>query len=149
MTLSLLLALTMSAAGAQSPEAKRIPNDSVEVEARGCVKGRIFTATSEPEDEGVRRGPDVIGRQFRMSGKREVMDTVKATNGHRVLVVGLVKKSDLSDEGVGMKVGGTRVVIGAQGADPNNRMSSRVSAPTMAVMDVTSIRDLSDRCYAP
>jgi hypothetical protein len=147
MTLSLLLALTMAAVGVQTQEGKPIPKDSVEIEARGCLKGKVFSANAQPEDEGVRRGPDVIGRQFRLSGKRDVMDTVKANDGHRVLVVGLVKKSDLSDEGVGMKIGGTRVVIGAQGADPNNRMSSRVSAPTMAVMDVTSIRDLSDKCY--
>jgi hypothetical protein len=149
MTVALLVALMLAASGSQSPEPKPVPKDSVELEARGCLKGRVFTATSEPEDEGVRRGPDVIGRHFRLNGKREVMDSVKAHNGHRVAVVGLVKKSDLADQGVGMKVGGARVVIGAQGADPNSRMNSQMSAPTMAVMDVVAIRDLAAQCSVP
>ena len=128
-------------------ESKGIPKDSVEVEARGCLKGRVFTATVEPEDEGTRRGPDVVGRHFRLAGKREVMDTVKKFDGHRVAIVGIVRKDALADPGLGMKVGGARVVIGAPGTDPNNRVNSRMTAPPMAVMDVVAVRDLADRCY--
>jgi len=129
----------------QSQEPKAIPNDSVEVEARGCVKGRVFTAISTLEDEGARRGPEIGGRQFRLAGKKDVMDSVKKYNGERVEIVGIVRKSALSDEGIGMKIGGTRVVIGAQGADPG-RMNQRIAAPGVAVMDVVAIRSLAQRC---
>ena len=139
--LSLLVALL------SVQESKGIPKDSVEVEARGCLKGRVFTATVAPEDEGARRGPDVVGRHFRLSGKKDVMNTVKALDGHRVAIVGIVRKSALEDQGTGMKIGGTRVVIGAQGADPNNRVNSRITAPPVPVMDVTAVRDLAERCY--
>ena len=148
LALSLLVAfLSFASAPAAAQESKGIPKDSVEVEARGCLKGRVFTATLAPEDEGARRGPDVVGRHFRLSGKREVMDDVKKFDGHRVAIVGIVRKSALEDQGVGMKVGGARVVIGAQGADPNSRVNSRITAPPVPVMDVTAVRDLSDRCY--
>lgn len=142
LTLWLLLATLVPAPG---QEAKPIPSDSVEIEARGCLKGRVFTATAMPEDEGTRRGPDVTGRQFRVSGRKELMDLVKKHNGHRVAVVGIVRKAALADEGIGMKIGGTRVVIGAQGGDPT-RTNQRTMTPTMAVMDLTGLRYLNDQC---
>lgn len=141
------LALSLLVAVLSMQESKGIPKDSVEVEARGCLKGRVFTATVAPEDEGTRRGPDVVGRHFRLSGKRDVMDNVKKYDGHRVAIVGIVRKDALEPQSPGMKVGGARVVIGAQGADPNRRVDSRMTTPPVAVMDVTAVRDLNDRCY--
>ena len=143
--MTLLISMFLTTMVVQSPETKSVPKDSVEVFARGCLKGRVFTATSAPEDEGVRRGPDVVGLHFRVSGPREVMDLVKKQNGHRVEVVGIVRKAALDDPGIGMKVGGARVVIGAPGGDPT-RMNPRTTLPSVAVMDLTAIRSLSDRC---
>src|SRR5688572_28677572 len=143
--MTLLISLLLATTAVQSPETKSVPKDSVEIFARGCLKGRVFTATSAPEDEGVRRGPDVIGLHFRVSGPREVMDLVKKQNGHRVEVVGIVRKAALDDPGIGMKVGGARVVIGAPGGDPT-RMNPRTTPPSVAVMDLTAIRSLSHRC---
>lgn len=143
--MSFTLWLLLAVLPMQSPESKAIPKDSVEVEARGCIKGRVFTAIATLEDEGARRGPEIGGRQFRLTGKKDVMDSVKKANGERVEIVGIVRKSALSDEGVGMKIGGTRVVIGAQGADPG-RVNQRVQSPGVAVMDVIAIRSLAERC---
>jgi hypothetical protein len=141
-----VLALLLALLPTQSPEPKAIPKDSVEVSTRGCLKGRVFTAMYIVEDEGTRRGPDVDGRQFRVTGKRDVMDIVKKHNGERVEVVGIVRRSALSDEGVGMRIGGrTRVVIGAQGGDPT-RMNQRIAAPGVAVMDLVAVRSLGQRC---
>ena len=119
-----------AAAGAGT---KKIPKDSVEVATRGCLKGRMFTAMPPPEGEGVRHGPNMTGRHFRVSGPKDVMKSVKQHNGHLVEVVGLVGKNALSDPGIGMKVGGTRVVIGAPGTDPD-RMTTQPDA-NVAVMD--------------
>src|SRR6266508_484791 len=139
--LSLVLALGLAA-----QESKGIPRDLVEVEARGCLKGRVFTATGRPGDEGVSRGPDIIGRSFRVAAKRNVMDLVKRHNGHLVELVGIVRKSALGDEGTGFKVGSnTRVVIGARGGDPTS-MNARTTVPAVATMDVTAVRFVAERC---
>jgi hypothetical protein len=143
--MSIALWLLLSVLPMQSQESKSIPPDSVEVEARGCIKGRVFTAIATEEDEGARRGPEIGGRSFRLAGKKDVMETVKKANGERVEIVGIVRKSALEDQGLGMKVGGTRVVIGAPGADPG-RMNQRVAAPGVATMDVIAIRSLAERC---
>ena len=143
---ALTLAILVSALAVGGQEAKSVPKDSVEVHARGCLKGRVFTATPRPDDEGSGSGPDVAGRHFRVTGPREVMDIVKKHNGHVVEVVGIVRKASLDDQGIGMKVGDrTRVVIGAPGTDPA-RMNTRTTSPTVAAMDLTAVRYLSDRC---
>ena len=129
----------------QEAETKKIPQDSVEVATRGCLKGRVFTATPAPEGEGVRRGPDVTGHHFRVSAPKDLMKVVKEHNGHLVEVVGLIRKSALSDSGIGMKVGGTRVVIGAPGTDPDRSMYNH-PVGNVNVMDLTSIGFLSNDC---
>jgi len=141
-TLALLLAL----AGVPWQETRSVPKDSLEIEARGCLKGRVFTATAQPDDEGTRKGPDITGRSFRVTGEREVIDLVKKYNGQFVEIVGIVRKSALDDQGIGMKIGrGARVVIGAPGGDPT-RMNSPATAPSVSAMDMTAVRLLADRC---
>jgi hypothetical protein len=138
---SFALSLLLAALVPPSQESKPIPNDSVEVEAQGCLKGRVFTAIPPPEEERTRKGPDITGRHFRVAGPREVTDQVKRHNGHLVQVVGIVRKADLSAPG--MKVGGGRVTIAP--GDPT-RMGAGTTAPSMPVMDLTAVRYLSDRC---
>jgi hypothetical protein len=138
-------ACLLASAAVLAQEPKPVPKDSVEVTARGCLKGRVFTGTGQPENEGVVRGPDVTGRHFRVSGPRDVMNVVKQNDGHLVEVVGIVRKAALDDQGIGMKVGGARVVIGAPGQDPT-RMNAPTSAPSVPAMDLVVVRYLADRC---
>jgi hypothetical protein len=147
-TLACLVAAGLAApTAAIAQERKTIPKDSVEVLARGCLKGRVFTGTGQPEGEGGQQGPDVTGRSFRVAGPREVMSIVKQNDGHLVEVVGIVRKAALDDQGIGFRMGrGTRVVIGgAAGTDPT-RMNSPATAPSVPTMDVTAIRHIDDRC---
>jgi hypothetical protein len=145
MMTSITFALILGLLPAQAQEAKPIPADSVEVFSRGCLKGRVFTATAPAEDEGATRGPDVMGRHFRTAGSHEIMDQVKAHNGHLVEIVGIVRKSALADEGIGVKVGGrARVVIGAPGTDPNR--SANMAPAGVPTMDITALRLVSERC---
>jgi hypothetical protein len=139
------LVLILAVAPPQEDGTKKIPKDSVEVATRGCLKGRMFTAVPAPEGEGVRHGPDIAGRHFRLSGPKDVMKSVKEYNGHLVEVVGLIRKSALSDPGIGMKVGGTRVVIGAPGTDPDRSMYKQPMA-NVDGMDISSIGFLSNDC---
>ena len=147
--LAALLPIAALAQEAQNPpqnaETKKVPDDSVEIATTGCLKGRVFTAT-QPREDFIRRGPNVTGRSFRLNGPRPLMDMVKTHDGDLVEVVGLVRKNDLRDNGLGARVGNTRVVIGApRSGDP--MQSARVPiSEGIAVMDFTSIRVLDDRC---
>lgn len=143
---SITVALVLALLGVQSQESRPVPKDSVEVESRGCLKGRVFTATAPLDEEHTKKGPEITGRSFRITGERAVMDLVKKYNGQFVEVVGIVRKAALDDQGIGMKIGrGARVVIGAPSGDPT-RMNSPSAAPSVAAMDMVAIRLLSDRC---
>jgi hypothetical protein len=143
---TLLLSLILAVFGGEAQETRKIPSDSVEIDARGCLKGRVFTGTGEPVEERTSKGPDVTGKSFRVTGEKQVMDLVKKYNGQYVEVVGIVRKAALDDQGIGMRVGkGTRVIIGAPGSDPT-RMNTPSAAPTVAAMDLIAVRLLSDRC---
>jgi hypothetical protein len=129
----------------QNPEAKKIPDDSVEIATTGCLKGRVFTAT-QPREDFMRRGPNVTGRSFRLNGPRSLIDLVKTHDGDLVEIVGLVRKNDVRDTAPGARVGNTRVVIGApRSGDPMQSARAPIS-DGIAVMDATSIRFLDDRC---
>ena len=142
--LPLVLLLVASSLVPQEPEKKKVPNDSVEISARGCFKGRVFAAAGRTEDEGVQLGPDVGGRSFRVAAPKAVMNEVKKHNGHWVAIVGIVRKSDLSEPMLGTRVGNTRVVVGQPGRDP---MRSNLPTPApVPVMDVSSVQFLGEEC---
>lgn len=139
-----LLVLALAAIAPQEPGTKKIPNDSVEIQARGCLKGRVFTAAPRTEDEGVALGPDVTGRNFRLAGKKELMDVVKRHDGQFVAIVGILRKADLTAPELGTRVGKTRVIVGQPGRDP-----MRGNLPTPApvpVMDITSVQFIDTVC---
>jgi hypothetical protein len=137
------LFFVLAAVHAQTPETRRVPADSVEIAARGCLQGRVFTATPRPEDEGVILGPDVTGWNFRVSGPRAVLDQVRKYNGNLVEVVGLVKKSALTRPGPGS---GSRVTMTAPRTDPTRNSARTMPAGGLPVMDLTAVRYLSDVC---
>jgi hypothetical protein len=140
--LSLLVAAGVSA---HAQEEKPVPKDSLRIVANGCLKGRVFKATSPAtgEDADVVSSPDVSGRSFRLAGPRPVMDDVKKHDGHLVKVVGVVLKSSLADNAPGARVGNTRIVVGSpRSMDP----AGRPPMPGVAIMDVTSVLFLAESC---
>jgi hypothetical protein len=141
----LLLGPVVTHAQTPESEAKKIPDDSVEIATTGCLKGRVFTAT-QPREDFLRRGPNVTGRSFRLHGPRAVIDVVKTHDGDLVEIVGLVRKNDLRGNAPGARIGNTRVVIGApRSGDPMQSARAPISEG-IAIMDATSIRVLDDRC---
>jgi hypothetical protein len=132
----------------QPQEPKPIPKDSVEILTTGCVKGKSFSAMG-PREDGLRRGPDVRGRTFRLNGPKDLMKDVKTNDGHLVEIDGIVRRQDLA-EPLGGRFGGTRVTVGA----PNNGgspVASPMNGPMTNVvyMDITMIRSLADSCRVP
>jgi hypothetical protein len=117
--------------------------DSVELVARGCLKGRELTA------EEVSGGDDLDltgGLIFRLSAKGDVERDVKRQNGHLVEVTGLVKKTALATPG--FKIGGGRIVIGGGGPasrDPT-RNPARNPSRRIVPMETTLIELISESC---
>lgn len=139
----LLLALVLAAPQDRIEPAQdkpRVPKDSIELTVIGCLKGRALT-TVENRQVDVESGPYVGARTFRVAGKKAVMDEVKRHDGHLVEVVGIVKRSDLDEQGV--KVG--RVTIGP-GAPASGTRTIPSPADNVAVMDVESVRLRAESC---
>jgi hypothetical protein len=140
---TLVLFLFLGASETQAQETSRVPADSVEIGPRGCLNGRVFTATPRPQGEGVTLGPDVTGRNFRLAGPRRLLDDVRKYNGKLVEVVGLVKKSALARQGPGS---GSRVTMTAPRTDPTRTNARTTPAGGIPTMDLSAIRYLSDAC---
>lgn len=142
--IAFLFLLTSTVVSAQAPEEKPVPSDSVRVTALGCLKGRVFKATSPShteEEADVVSGPDITGRSFRLSGPRAVMDDVKKNDKKMVSVVGVIRKSALMEQGA--RVGNTRIVIGSpRSMEPGGRPP----IPGAAVMDVSSVQFVAETC---
>ena len=145
--LPLIVAALAVAPAAQDPEPKPVPKGSVQIAANGCLEGRVFTATAPREETLPSQGPNVVGQHFRVAGKKDVMKLVKAHQGHFVEVVGLVKTSALADNAPGKRIGNTTVKMGAgpRSSDPIHRQSG-MAGVDVAVMDLLSVRYLSDTC---
>src|SRR6476660_8905895 len=86
-----LVAVSSPVAG-QQEEKPKVPKDSVLVVVTGCVKGRALRSSDvrQTDTTGV---VNVRNQTFRLSGKKDVMSTVKENDGGRVEVTGLIKKS--------------------------------------------------------
>ena len=123
-----ILTATLSIA-AQQPdkqeERPKIPKDSLLVTVTGCLKGRVLSAADVRQTD-TQSGPVIRQRAFRLAGKKDVMKDVKANDGHRVEISGLIEKSALMESG--MKFKGGRVVVGG-GFDGRRRIDGPPAGP--------------------
>jgi hypothetical protein len=147
----LLAALQEAPPAAQEPqpqEPKPVPKGSVEILTTGCITGKSFAAMG-PREDGLRRGPDVRGRTFRLNGPKDLMKDVKANDGHLVEIDGLVRQNDLA-EPLGGRFGNTRVTVGAP-SNGGSPVSSPMNGPmtNTVIMDITMIRSLANSCRVP
>lgn len=113
----------------------------------GCLKGRVLTVTGNPNEDGQIVRQDVLGRSFRLAGKKEVMNVVKEHNGHLVEVRGIVRSSDLATP-AGLRIGGTNVKVGITPTDPTRSGPAMTQDPMMnvIVMDASAVSFLSESC---
>jgi hypothetical protein len=130
-----VLALLATAAPAQ--ETKPVPKDSVRVVVSGCTKGYIFTAgprsIDEPGSFEIREG-----MHLRMNGPKALMKDIKAHEGSRIELTGLMKKGQYRD---GVSIGGGVTV--SPGTSAGGRPSPYSS---QAFIDVEGWRQLDGGC---
>ena len=138
----LLLTIGISLGAAQ--EERPVPKDSVRVSIPGCSKGSAFVVTESPEGE--RTSIEIkAGRRFRLTGKKDLLNEIKAREGYMIEVTGIIRKNDLQGPG-GITLGGGRVRIG--GGPPVSNGGSPTQAPPSAnaILDVEGFRPLGEPC---
>ena len=126
-------------------EEKPVPKDSVRVSIPGCSKGSAFVVTESPERE--RTSIEVkAGRRFRLTGKKDVLNEIKAREGYIIEVTGIIRRNDLQGPG-GIALGGNRVRIG--GGPPvagAGQDANRAPQSANAIIDVEGFRPLGETC---
>jgi hypothetical protein len=126
---------------------KKVPKDSSRVSIPGCAKGRAFIVAESPEHEPVRSDVEP-GRRFRLSGPKKLLEEIRLHESSMIEVTGLVRTSQLSNQG-GVSVAGGRIRIG--GSTPQNPIYAdprRDPLYNQVVMDVESWRQLPESCTA-
>jgi hypothetical protein len=137
----LLLTIGISLA---AQEERPVPKDSVRISIPGCSKGSAFVVTESPEGE--RTSIEIkAGRRFRLTGKKDLLNEIKAREGYMIEVTGIIRKNDLQGPG-GITLGGGRVRIG--GGPPVSNGGSPTQAPPSAnaILDVEGFRPLGEPC---
>jgi hypothetical protein len=141
-----VLAILAAAAplAARQEEQPKVSKDSVQVTVTGCLKGRVLSAADVRQTD-TQSGPVIRNRAFRVAGKKDVMKDVKANDGQRVEVMGLIKKSALVEPGLKFK--GGRVVVGGGTMAGGGSMGQPPDpAENTVVMDVQTVQALGGSC---
>jgi hypothetical protein len=139
-----LLVLTLLFAATLAGQERKVPNDSTRVSLPGCSKGSAFVVTASPEAE--RTSTEIaIGRRFRLTGPKDVLNEIKKREGTIVEVTGLIKKSDLKPGGIGLAGGRIRIGAGSR-QDPISSGPGSAPASSNAIFDVEGWRPLGETC---
>ena len=109
-TVVVAVAIAVLSASLGAQESKPVPKDSVRVSIPGCTKGYVFTAGLRTADQpGSVDIPE--GTHLRMNGPKKVMAQIKAHEGSRIEITGVMKKGELAPRGIGLG-GGVRIAPG-------------------------------------
>ena len=136
-----VMALTGGAVMAQE---KPVPKDSSRLTVPGCAYDRLFLVDSNPEHE-MPRTDLKPGRRLRLSGPKKLLEEIKVHQGDMVELTGIMRKSDLVEQGVGLAGGKVRIM---PGRSPVGATGGPDSTITQAIIDVESWRLLNATCPA-
>ena len=117
-----------------------MPKDSARLSISGCARGRVFTVRVNPEHPEEPGTHLQEGRHLRLEGNKKALQEIKAHEGSMVEITGLIKRSDIGQDGVGVMGGRVRITGGMPaggGFDPG---------PQQPVVDVESWRLLNAPC---
>jgi hypothetical protein len=142
--IALILASSLAAVAASSAqdEKKPVPKDSARVSVAGCSKGYMFTAGPRAEDQSGTGVPE--GMHLRMSGPKKLINDIKAHEGSRVEITGLIRKGQFPQEGLPLG-GGVRIGPGPSGGGIGVTAGAGGGA-TPIMIDVEGWRQLSGDC---
>lgn len=121
-------------------ESKPVPKDSVRVFVPGCSKGRVFTAGQPTEDQtGGAAVPQ--GTHLRMNGPKALMAEIKAREGSRIEITGLIKRGQDAQQGVAIGRG-----VRVTGGPPASGGLSPNPGVQQLMIDVEGWRRVAGEC---
>lgn len=135
-----LLATTPLLAQTQE-ERPKVPKDSIMAVITGCLKGRVIRADDVRQTDAS-SGVEIRSHSFRVSGKKDVMSVVKESDGRRVQMTGLIKKSALIEPGMRFK--GGRVIVGGGASGGTGALPS--PAENVTVIDAITVTAVGGSC---
>ena len=139
----LMVVVTTSAVSlaTSAQEQKPVPKDSVRVFVPGCSKGYVFTAERATEDQpGGTAVPE--GTHLRMAGPKKLIADIRAHEGSRIEITGLIKRGQELRGGIGR--GGRIGIGGGPAVGLGNGMPSPSSG--QIVIDVEGWRQVAGDC---
>lgn len=140
---SLLIATAVVVAGGLTwAQEKPVPKDSSRLTVAGCAYDRLFIVDISPEHE-LSGTPLKPGRRLRLSGPKKLLEEIKARKGSVVELTGLMRKSDLIEQGIGLAGGTVRIMPGRSPIGATGGPNANV---TQAVIDVEAWRLLNAPC---
>lgn len=135
-------AITVSFGSLLAQEPKPVPKDSVRLSLPGCTKGYVFTAGPRtPDQPGSAYIPE--GTHLRMNGPKKLVSQIKEREGSMIEITGIMKKTDLTPDGVG--IGGVRI---RPGRGPGGGSLSGTPIGGQISIDVESFRPAVGACRA-
>lgn len=137
----LIMAAMVVTGGLVLAQEKPVPKDSERHMVAGCAYDRLFIVDDSPEHE-LPRTTLKPGRRLRLGGPKKLLEEIKARQGSMVELTGLLRKSDLIEEGVSMAGGKVRMTS----RSPVGVTGGPSSGVTQAVIDVESYRLLNAPC---
>lgn len=146
MVIVLVATAGLPVAGLAQQEPKTVPKDSVRVFVPGCSKNYVFTAERPAEDQpGGAAVPE--GTHLRMAGPKKLIADIRAHEGSRIEITGLIKRGQELPGGIGIGRGG-RVGIG--GGGPAVGLGNGMPSPggRQIVIDVEGWRQIPGECTA-
>jgi hypothetical protein len=136
-----VFAVVMLGAALAAQETKPVPKNSVRVFVPGCSKGYVFTAGPRTEDSpGGSAVP--VGTHLRMSGPKKTIAEIKAQEGTKIEITGLMRKGQFGPDGVNVG-GGVRI-----GPGPSSSGSGMMPSPGggQIMIDVEGWRSVPGAC---
>lgn len=138
----LIVTAVVVSGGLVLAQEKPVPKDSERHMVAGCAYDRLFIVDVSPEHE-ISRTTLKPGRRLRLGGPKKLLQEIKARQTSMIEVTGLIRKSDLIEEGVSMAGGKVRMTGRSPIGAPSGPGSSGV---TQSVIDVESWRLLNVPC---
>ena len=136
----ILIIATVCAGPAVAQESKPVPKDSVRVFIPGCSRGYMFTVGPHNLDQPGSSGlPE--GMHLRMNAPKKTMAEIAGHEGSMIEISGLMKRNDLSPDGVG----NSRIRI-MPGPTPSAGGSLPSPAGHQILIDVESWRQVAGEC---
>jgi hypothetical protein len=141
LTALLIITVAMISGPLPAQETKPVPKGSVRVAIPGCTKGYVFTAGRRTADEpGSVDMPE--GMHVRMNGRKKMLAEIKAHEGSRIEITGLMRRGQFQPDGIAIG-GGVRI---APGPSPSGGTITNTPNVNQIMIDVEGWRPIVGNC---